>query len=133
MLVQQVLDVHIHVHQLCVPSVSCAHLCLQVDYATAAGRVNSFAAAVRTWVRLPHPRGGTPLRLALVDMYNMMNPVGRCIRAKDVPTAKWPWYPVQLSEVSGKLASAHPSGFHQGEVMFMRVHRSIPGSPEHDE
>ena len=112
----------------------------QVDYATGIGKdakTTPYVASVKTFVRVPAPDPRLPpLRLALVDFYNVMAPTGRCLRANMQSVRPgWEWYPVELDGggISAKLVGAHPNGYEKGVVFFMRVHKSLHGGTEEAE
>ena len=76
---------------------------------------------VRQLVRVPHPEGPhkSALRLALVQFYDNRPAAGRALRVK-ADKKQAAWYPVQLQQIVRKLAVAHPEGFDQGTMYFMR-------------
>ncbi|KAF5826595.1 hypothetical protein DUNSADRAFT_2588 [Dunaliella salina] len=73
---------------------------VSVDYQTG-NRVVPHVAVVRTLASTPHPRAiYTPFRMALLDIFTVLPPEGRALRAG---ARRWKDYPVQLCEIGGKL------------------------------
>ena len=68
-------------------------------------------------VRIPHrDPDRAALRIALVDLYNPLQPKGRCIEARQL---RYHLYPVILQDIKSKLVSCHPDGFMNGHIHFM--------------
>lgn len=88
----------------------CNHI-TQVDYD------KPYPGIVRMLVRIPHPDPDkAALLVALVDMYNPLQPKGRSIEAMHI---KYKMYPVLLQDIRSKLVSCHPNGFMIGLKYFM--------------
>jgi hypothetical protein len=90
---------------------------MQVSYATDRG-VDERVCLIRTLARIPHVEAGKPaMRVALVEMYSLMQSSGRALRANP-HNVEHKMYPVLLDNVDGKLVSVHPQGFMKAGTAF---------------